>query len=104
MGRLARALRLASKWTGMEPRLPWCPHPLPGHACCSHPGSGSEAFQALGPCWRPLLERLGIASVAFEQPRAECMQRARPCSSRTCLTKQTGGPRSRTPAGHVPEF
>lgn len=53
MGRLARALGLESEWTRMEPRLPWCPHPLPGHARCSHPGSGAKHFRLWGPAGGP---------------------------------------------------
>lgn len=56
MGRLAKAPRLASKWA----RLPWCLHPLPGRARCSHPGKGRKAFQAFrAPLAAPLAATQG---------------------------------------------
>lgn len=50
-------------------------------------GRGGKHFRLFGPRWRPLLQRLRVATIACEQ-RAECTQRAWPCSSQPCLTSQ----------------
>ena len=76
----------------MEPRLRWCPHPLPGRACCSHPGKGSKAFQAFG---APLAAPLAVTRHCHHSLRAASgrLYTKGPAMFQSALPDQSEGPR-----------